>query len=151
VELELRAPVAAIRTVTGELAGEGGAHAEENLKVLSGLGLRIGLHDFAGGIGGFRCLADMPVSAVKLAQPIAQQVANDPSRILSQTMRAMVHTIRAAGVDVVAFPVDSPKQATCWPWIGANWAVGALFGQPEPPQHIEALLDARDEVDTPNV
>ena len=151
VELELRAPVAAIRTVTGELAGEGGAHAEDNLKVLSGLGLRVGLHDFVGGIGGFRCLADLPVSAVKIARPIAQQVANDPSRILAQTAQAMVNTIRAAGVDAVAFPVDSPKQATCWQWIGANWAVGALFGQPGPPQHIEALLDARGEVDSPNV
>jgi diguanylate cyclase (GGDEF)-like protein len=150
-ELELRAPVAAIRTVTGELADDGGAHAEDNLNVLSGLGLRIGLHDFAGGLGGFRCLADLPVSAVKIAQPIAQQIANDPSQILSQTTRALVHTIRAAGVDVLAFPVDSPKQATCWPWIGANWAVGALFGQPGPPQHIEALLDARGEVDSPNV
>ena len=150
-ELELRAPVAAVRTVTGELAGEGGAHAEDNLKVLSGLGLRTGLYDFAGGIGGFRCLADLSVSVVKIARPIAQQVATDPSRILSQTARAMVHTIRAAGVDVVAFPVDCAKQAACWPWIGANWAVGALFSQPGPPQHIEALLDARGEVETPNV
>ena len=66
-----------------------------------------------------------------------------PSRILPPTARAMVHTVRTAGVDVVAFPVDSAKQATCWPWIGANWAVGALFGQPGPPQHIEALLDAQ--------
>jgi diguanylate cyclase (GGDEF)-like protein/PAS domain S-box-containing protein len=142
-ELELRAPVAAIRTVTGELAGEGGAHAEDNLQVLTGLGLRTGLHDFAGGIGGFRCLADLSVSTVKIAQPISQQVADDPSRILSQTAQAMVHSVRAAGVDVVAFPVDSAKQATCWPWIGANWAVGALFGPPGPPQHIEALLHAQ--------
>jgi diguanylate cyclase (GGDEF)-like protein/PAS domain S-box-containing protein len=142
-KLELRAPVAAIRTVTGELAGEGGAHAEDNLHVLTELGLRTGLHDFAGGIGGFRCLADLSVSAVKIAQPIAQQVANDPSRLLSQTARAMVHAVRAAGVEVVAFPVDSPKQASCWPWIGANWAVGAVFGQPGPPQHIETLLNAQ--------
>ena len=80
---------------------------------------------------------------MKIAPPIAQQITNDPSPILSQTAQAMVHAVRAAGVDVVANPVDSAKQATCWPGLGANWAVGALFGQPGPPQHIEELLDAQ--------
>ncbi len=126
--LELRAPVAAIRTVSGELAGEGGAHAEDNMRVLADLGVRAGLYDFGGGIGGLRCLADLPVCAVRIAQPVSQQVADDPSRILSQAAQAMVHIVRAAGVDVVAFPVDSKEQAACWPWIGANWAVGALYG-----------------------
>ncbi|MDQ3763762.1 MAG: hypothetical protein M3460_19750 [Actinomycetota bacterium] len=44
---------------------------------------------------------------------------------------------------MVAFPVDSAEQAACWARIGANWAVGALFGRPGPPQHIEALLKAQ--------
>ncbi len=142
-ELELRSPVAAIRTVTGELAGPGGRQAEDNLRVLIELGVRGGLYDFGGGIGGLRCLADLSVCVVRIAQPVSQQVADDPSRILSQGAQALVHIVRAAGVDVVAFPVDSTRQAECWPWIGANWAVGALFGQAGPPQHIEALLDAQ--------
>ncbi len=140
-ELELRSPVAAIRTVSGELTGEGGAHAEDNLQVLAELGVRAGLYDFGGGIGGLRCLADLSVCAVRIAQPVSQQVAADPSRILSQGAQALVHIVRAAGVDVVAFPVDSEEQAACWPWIGANWAVGALYGRPGPPRHIELLLD----------
>ncbi len=130
-ELELRAPVAAIRTVSGELAGEGGAHAEDNLRVLADLGVRAGLYDFGGGIGGLRCLADLSVCAVRIAQPVSQQVAADPSRILSQAAQALVHIVRAAGIDVVAFPVDTAEQAACWPWIGANWAAGALFGTVE--------------------
>ncbi len=139
-ELELRAPVAAIRTTSGELAGEGGGHAEDNLRVLAELGVRAGLYDFGGGIGGLRCVADLSVSAVRTAQPVSQQVADDPSRILSQAAQALVHIVRAAGVDVVAFPVDSEEQAACWPWVGANWAVGALFGPPGPPRDIELLL-----------
>lgn len=130
-KLELRAPVAAIRTVSGELAGEGGAHAEDNLRVLADLGVRTGLYDFGGGIGGLRCLADLSICAVRIAEPVSQQVAADPSRILSQAAQALVHIVRAAGVDVVAFPVDSAEQAACWPWIGANWAAGALFGPVE--------------------
>ncbi len=127
-ELELRAPVAAIRTVTGELAGEGGAHAEDNMRVLAELGVRAGLYDFGGGIGGLRCLADLSVCAVRIAQSVSQQAADDPSRILSQAAQALVRIVRGAGVDVIAFPVDSAEQAACWPWIGANWAVGALYG-----------------------
>ncbi|MGH3755639.1 MAG: putative bifunctional diguanylate cyclase/phosphodiesterase [Pseudonocardiaceae bacterium] len=127
-QLELRAPANVIRTASGELAGEGGGHAEDNLRVLADLGVRAGLYDFGGGIGELRCLADLPVCTVRIARPVSEQVAADPSRILSQAAQALVHIVRAAGVDVVAFPVDSEEQAACWPWIGANWAVGALFG-----------------------
>jgi PAS domain S-box-containing protein/diguanylate cyclase (GGDEF)-like protein len=139
-ELELRAPTAAIRTVTGELAGVGGGQAEDNLQVLTELGIRVGLYDFGGGIGALRCLADLSVCVVRVAQPISEQVADDPSRILSQAAQALVHIVRGAGVDVIAFPVDSAEQAACWPWIGANWAVGALFGTSGPPIAIESRL-----------
>ncbi|MGB8961763.1 MAG: EAL domain-containing protein [Pseudonocardiaceae bacterium] len=130
--LELRAPVAAIRTVTGELAGVGGGQAQDNVRALTELGVRAGLYDFGGGIGALRCLADLSVCVVRIASPISEQVAADPSRILSQAAQALVHIVRGAGVDVVAFPVDSTEQAACWPWIGANWAVGALWPSVEP-------------------
>lgn len=139
-DLELRAPVAAIRTVTGELANGGGGHAEDNVRMLTELGVRAGLYDFGGGIGALRCLADLSVRTVRIAQPISQQVADDPSRILSQAAQALVHIVRGAGIDVVAFPVDSAEQAACWPWIGANWGLGALFGTPGPPRDIELRL-----------
>jgi PAS domain S-box-containing protein/diguanylate cyclase (GGDEF)-like protein len=143
-QLEIRAPVSAIRTPTGELVGDGGsagAQAEDNLRGLTELGVRAGLYDFAGSIGGLRCVADLPVCTVRIAEPISRQVADDPSRILSQAAQALVHTVRGADIDVVAYPVDSAEQAACWPWIGANWAVGALFGSPGPPQTLDALLD----------
>lgn len=139
--LEIRAPVSAIRRADGELADEGGAQAEDSLRVLTELGVRAGLYDFAGSIGGMRCVAELPVCTVRIAAPISDQVADDPSRILSQAAQALVHIVRAAGIDVVAYPVDNDEQAACWPWIGANWAVGALFGAPGPPQDVTALLD----------
>ena len=101
------------------------------MRVLAELGVRTGLYDFGGGIGGLRCLDDLSMRAVRIAQPVSQQVAADPSRILSQTAQALVHIVRAAGIDVVAFPVDSEEQATCWRRISANWAVGALYGDVE--------------------
>ncbi len=139
--LEIRAPVSAIRTVIGDFADGGGGQAEDNLRVLTELGVRAGVYDFAGGIGELRCVAELPICTVRIAEPISKQVADDPSRILSQAAQALVHTVRGAGIDVVAYPVNNADQAACWPWIGANWAVGALFGAPGPPQHIAALLN----------
>ncbi|MGH3930418.1 MAG: putative bifunctional diguanylate cyclase/phosphodiesterase [Pseudonocardiaceae bacterium] len=141
--LELRMPVAAIRTDTGALAGEGGAYAEENLLVLADLGVRVGLYDFGGGIGGMRCVAELPVHAVRIAQPIAQQVADDTSRLLSHTVHAVTHIVRDAGINVIAHPVDNAAQAGCWQWVGANWGMGTLFGLPGPAQNIDRLLDAQ--------
>ncbi|MFN2494503.1 MAG: putative bifunctional diguanylate cyclase/phosphodiesterase [Pseudonocardiaceae bacterium] len=140
--LELRMPVTAIRTDTGVLTDGGGADAEDNLRALAELGVRAGLYDFGGGIGGLRCLAELPVRTVRIARSIARQVADDPSRILSQAVHALVHIVRAAGIDVIAHPVDSAEQAGCWRWVGTNWAVGTLFGPPGPPESIEPLLDA---------
>ena len=134
------AGVGAHPTATGELAGGGGAHAEHKVQALTELGVRAGLYDFGGGMGGLRCLADLPMRTVRIAQPISAQVAADPSRILSQAAQAVVHIVRGAGIDVVAFPVDSAQQAACWPWIGANWGMGALYGPPGPPGSLERML-----------
>jgi diguanylate cyclase (GGDEF)-like protein/PAS domain S-box-containing protein len=139
-ELELRAPMAAVRTATGELTDEGDGQAEDNLRVLTELGVRAGLYDFGGGIRGLRCVADLPVRVLRITQPVSHQLAGDPSQILSQAAQALVHIIRGAGVNVVA-PVDSAEQAAGWARIGANWAIGALFGPPSSSQCIEPLLD----------
>ncbi len=139
-QLELRAPVAAIRTATGELAGEGGAQAEDNLRVLSDIGLRTGLHDYAGGLGGLRCLAELAPCTVRIAALMSQPLASDQCRILSHAARMSIRRLRAAGADVVAYPVDDAEQAAYCADISANWALGALFGPPAPAQHLESLL-----------
>lgn len=142
-ELEVRAPVAAIRTATGELAGDGGGQAEDNLRVFTDLGVRTGLYDFGGGVRGMSCLADLSICVVQTARSVSRQITGDPSGILSRAAQASMRIIRAAGIDIVACPVDNAAQATAWAHIGANWAVGALFGQPGPPLCIEPLLDAQ--------
>ena len=148
-QLELRAPVAALRADTGELAGSssgvggGGEQAEDNLRVLGELGVRAGLYDFAGGIGALRCVADLSPRTVRIATLVSQHVADDSYPILSQATHAAVQLVRAAGADVIACPVDTDKQAAYLSSIGANWAAGALFGPPGPPESIEALLTAQ--------
>jgi len=107
-----------------------------------------------GGIRGLRCVADLSVRVLRIAQPVSHQLAEDPSRILARAAQALVAIIRDAGVDVVA-PADTAGQAADWTRIGANWAIGALFGPPGPAQRIEPLLERAAIADpaqpTPNV
>lgn len=137
-QLELRAPVATIRTVTGDVAGDGGAQAEDNLRVLTELGLRIGVYDFAGGIGALRCQAALSLCTVRIAAQVSQQVAGP---ILFPAMQTSIHSLRAAGINVVAYPVDTAEQAAYCTGLGANWALGTLFGPPGPAEDLEVLLD----------
>ncbi len=143
-QLELRAPVAAIRAATGEFAGEGGAQAEDNLRVLAELGLRIGVHDFGGGIGGLRCQAELALSTVRLTALVSQQITHGPGPcpILSPAMQTSIHSLRAAGIDVLAYPIDTAEQAVYCTGLGANWALGALYGAAGPPEQLKALLDS---------
>ncbi|MBV9650023.1 MAG: EAL domain-containing protein [Pseudonocardiales bacterium] len=144
-QLELRAPVAAIRTDGGEFAGSGGgesgAQAEDNLRVLRELGIRTGLDDFAGGIGALRCVAELSPLTVRLAALMVAGHGLGP--VLSEAAHTAVRLVRVAGANVIAYPTDSGEQAAYYGSIGANWAVGALFGAPGPPQGIEALLAAQ--------
>lgn len=141
-QLELRVPVAAIRADTGEYSCDGaGAQAEDNLRVLGELGVRTGLYEFAGGIGAVRCLADLAPRTVRLPALTSEQVA-DSSHPVSQAAESSVRLARAAGADVIAQLVDSDKQAAYCMSIGANWALGALFGASGPPERIEPLLTA---------
>ncbi len=140
-ELELWMPATALHSADGMPAT--GGDAEDNARTLAELGVRTGLDDFGGGIGGLRSLAELPISAARVAEPVSRHVAADPSRILSQSVHALIPIIRGAGVNVVAFPVDTEEQAESWRSIGTDWAVGGLFGEPGPPQNIEPLLDAQ--------
>jgi EAL domain-containing protein (putative c-di-GMP-specific phosphodiesterase class I) len=48
--------------------------------------------------------------------------------------------VRSTGISVVACEVDTEEQADWWRGVGADRAVGALFGQPGSPQVIERML-----------
>lgn len=139
-DLELRMPLPAIRTVTGAPAGEAGAEAEDNLRVLAEMGVRTALHDFACGAGELACLAELPVHAVRIAQPVARRVADDVSAIPAQVLRAVVPMVRSSGISVVACEVDTEEQADWWRGVGADRAVGRLFGEPGLAQSVGRML-----------
>jgi diguanylate cyclase (GGDEF)-like protein/PAS domain S-box-containing protein len=138
--LELGVPTATIHPVNTEHVVVTGGQAADNLRALANLGVHTALHDFGCDISELACLTELQVHAVRITQSVAQQVAYIPSAIAAQALRALVPTLRAAGINVIATMVDTERLSTWWREIGANCAVGALFGQPGPPQHTEQLL-----------
>ena len=78
--------------------------------------------------------------AVRIAPPVARRVADDVSATPAQVLRAVVPMVRGAGISVVACEVDTEEQADWWREVGADRVVGALFGQPGPPQLVARML-----------
>ncbi len=139
--LELGVPT--IRPVDSAPVGAYGGHTRLNLRTLAELGVRTAVHDFGGDIGELACLAELGVHTVRITQSVAHQVAHNPSAITAQALRALVPTLRAAGISVVACLVDTEKLATWWRGVGADCAVGAVFGRPSPPPRTEHLFGPR--------
>ena len=138
--LELSMPTATIHLVDTAHVVVTGGQAADNLRALANLGVHTALHDFGGDLSELACLTELQVHTVRITQSVAQQVAHIPSAIAAQALRALISTLRAAGINVIATMVDTEKLSTWWREVGAKCAVGALFGQPGPPQHIEQLL-----------
>ncbi|MGH4024338.1 MAG: putative bifunctional diguanylate cyclase/phosphodiesterase [Pseudonocardiaceae bacterium] len=135
--LELGVPVSAIRKVDGERSGPPGEEAEDNLRVLAELGVRTALHDFGGDIGALVCLTEPWVHAVRIAQVVSTQLSDDPAGIPARALRALLSTMRAAEVTVMACAVDDEQLATEWRAMGADCGAGALFGHACAPGEFE--------------
>ncbi len=138
--LELGMPTVTIHPANTAHTSVSDGQATDNIRALANLGVHTALHDFGGDISELACLTELQLHAVRIAQSVAQQVAYSPSVITTQALRALAPTLRAAGINVIALMVDTKELSTWWREVGANCAVGALFGQPGPPQHTEQLL-----------
>ena len=145
--LELGMPTSTIHPVHTAPVVVTGRHAADNISALANLGVHTALHDFGGDIRELACLTELQVHAVRITPSLAQRVADNPSAITTQALRALVPTLRAAGITVIATMVDTKKLAMWWRDIGANYAVGALFGQPAPSPHTEQLLSPHARLD----
>lgn len=141
--LELGVPVSAIRRVDGERSGPAGEEAEDNLRVLAELGVRTALHDFGGDVGALGCLTEPWLHAVRIAQAVSTQLSKDPAGAPARALRALLPTMRAAEVSVLACAVDDEQLATQWRAMGADRGAGALFGRPCSPSDVEPMFDRR--------
>jgi diguanylate cyclase (GGDEF)-like protein/PAS domain S-box-containing protein len=127
--LELGLPATTLRSADSAP----GAVVKANLHHLAELGVRMALYDFGGDLRELSCVAELGITRLRISGAVAERMADNPSPVTAHSTRALVAALHAAGISVVACPVDTRESATWWHEAGARYGVGALFGRPGPP------------------
>jgi diguanylate cyclase (GGDEF)-like protein/PAS domain S-box-containing protein len=106
--------------------------AADNLGVLAGLGVHVGVDDFGLGPLDPATVLEMPVKSVRVARGLVER--------RSPYVTALMPLVRKAGVTVAVDGIDSAEQARWWRGAGADFATGDYFGVAcAPGQFLERL------------
>ncbi|GGU66463.1 putative bifunctional diguanylate cyclase/phosphodiesterase [Lentzea flava] len=106
--------------------------AADNLGVLAGLGVHVGVDDFGLGPLDPATVLELPVKSVRVARGLVER--------RSPYVTALIPLVRKAGVTVAVDGVGSAEQALWWREAGADFATGDHFGVACPPgQFLEEL------------
>ncbi|WP_158073422.1 putative bifunctional diguanylate cyclase/phosphodiesterase [Actinophytocola xanthii] len=133
--LRLGMPVQALCRVDGL--------AEDNLDVLTDLGMEVVLYEFGNSRGDLACLEDLPVHAVKMAGKVVSRVARQGDNALfTRSIRQLVPLIRDSGTPVIVGNVDSQAQYDWWRAIGVDALQGDFTGTTASSHDTEHLFVA---------
>jgi diguanylate cyclase (GGDEF)-like protein/PAS domain S-box-containing protein len=117
----------------------GGLDAEDNLDVLTDMGVRTTLAGF-GSHGGLVFLEDHPVHAVKIAASLVARPATRPESITARAVADLVRLVRETGASVIVPGIESEAQADWWFEHGADIGQGSFFTVPLTGDEIPNLL-----------
>ncbi|GAA3629829.1 EAL domain-containing protein [Lentzea roselyniae] len=109
--------------------------AADNLSVLAGLGVHVGIDDFGLGPLDPSTVSDLPVKSVRVARGLVER--------RSPFVAALMPLMREAGVTVAVDGVSSEEQAQWWRAAGADFATGDLFGTAGAPGDFLRGLEPR--------
>ncbi|MET8760981.1 EAL domain-containing protein [Lentzea sp. NPDC004782] len=109
--------------------------AADNLAVLAGLGVHVGLDNFGLGPLDPAAVADLPVKSVRVAPALVER--------RSAYVTALIPLVRESGVTVAVDGIVSGEQAQWWRAAGADFATGAHFGTPVPPGDFLKRVEPR--------
>jgi diguanylate cyclase (GGDEF)-like protein/PAS domain S-box-containing protein len=109
--------------------------AADNLAVLAGLGVHVGIDDFGLGPLDPASVPELPVRSVRVARSLVAR--------RSPYVTALLPLVREAGITVAVDGITSAEQAEWWRAAGADFATGAHFGEAEPPGDFLKRLELR--------
>jgi diguanylate cyclase (GGDEF)-like protein len=134
--LQLGMTVLALGADTGE--------AEDNLRVLTDMGVAIALLGFSG-IGDVAYLEDLPVRTAEIAHRVVQRVAQPPGggSGIAKAVPVMLELMHCCGATVVVRGIETQDEAHWWRSAGADVGQGAFCAPPGAPDEIAALLGSR--------
>jgi EAL domain-containing protein (putative c-di-GMP-specific phosphodiesterase class I) len=127
-----------ILEITESLLMEDRSYAVQTLCQLRALGCRLSVDDFGTGYSSLSRLNKLPIDEVKIDQSFVSQLdRGDAGRTIVTASVAMAHGL---GLRVVAEGVETERQLTVLRSVGCDDGQGYLFGRPDSPEHITALL-----------
>jgi EAL domain-containing protein (putative c-di-GMP-specific phosphodiesterase class I) len=94
--------------------------AADNLAVLAGLGVHVGIDDFGLGPLDPASVPELPVRSVRVARSLVAR--------RSPYVTALLPLVREAGIAVAVDGISSEEQARWWRAAGADFATGDHFG-----------------------
>jgi EAL domain-containing protein (putative c-di-GMP-specific phosphodiesterase class I)/PAS domain-containing protein len=114
------------------------ALAEELVRELHALGLRIALDDFGTGYSSLSRLGELPVSTLKIDRAFLRGVPERPEA--AAVVTAILALAGALGRTAVAEGVETEAQRAFLEREGCPLAQGFLLGTPAPPEVVEDLM-----------
>ena len=112
--------------------------ANDALRALKELGVRLAIDDFGTGYSNLSYLAALPVDTLKIDQSFVRKMEQDPrngtiAKAITDLAHALGHRVLAEGVETAA-QLDFLREQGC------DEAQGYFLGKPMGPKEISALL-----------
>jgi EAL domain-containing protein (putative c-di-GMP-specific phosphodiesterase class I) len=121
--------------------------AQEQLRALRVLGVRLSIDDFGTGYSSLSYLHRLPVDAIKLDKSFVQSI--DTDRLARRLVQAMIDVAQGLGLNVVAEGVETEGQREALIAAGCTLMQGFLFARPQPAAELEEFLRTCDRTVVP--
>jgi EAL domain-containing protein (putative c-di-GMP-specific phosphodiesterase class I) len=123
--------------ITESVMVQGGGTAEQLLRELRALGVRISVDDFGTGFSALGYLRSHPVTSVKIDRSFVAGLGEKAED--DEIVRAIVAMSSALKLAVVAEGVETPEQRAVLSGLGVTLAQGWLWGRAVDPQEFAEL------------
>ncbi len=104
--------------------------AEQFVRGLNDLGIKVALDDFGAGYGGFAYLKRLPVSYLKIDREFVQDICTETSS--QHVVSAVVNLAKAFGMHTVAEGAEDSATVELLKNLGVNYVQGYVIGRPSP-------------------
>jgi diguanylate cyclase (GGDEF)-like protein/PAS domain S-box-containing protein len=113
--------------------------AMDNVRVMADMGVRTVLDDFGTAPDELALIEDLPIRSVRLARKLVERQAHSAADApLSSALMTLVPLVQLAGATVIVDGINARGQANWWRVVGADVAIGDLYGMATSPGDFAA-------------